>query len=205
MTNHMRKFAILLAVLLLPVSGSLNSAPSKQLLLNVISSPRAYGDSQVDQKLVRHLTRRSDLRVKVVSEGSDYQPPFPGDYHNIDSLLEWGREAGGRYLMVVEVTSQRLEKRKGFHLPLVFHKYETVGVIEGELRFLDLSRGKLLTAEPFKVERKGPRIFQATMDDDVNDPDLHITAPAKIVFFNKLEESLCQHLAKRIGALAGGR
>ena len=30
----MRKFAFLLAVLLLPVSGSLNSAPSKQLLLN---------------------------------------------------------------------------------------------------------------------------------------------------------------------------
>jgi hypothetical protein len=133
----------------------------------------------------------------------DGQPAFPVDYHDLDSLMEWGREAGARYLMVVEVFAERLEKRKSFHLPLVFHKYETVGIIEGEFRLVDLSRGKLLTAEPFKVERKGSRIFQATMDDDINDPDLNMTAPRKVVFFQQLEESLCKHLAERVRTLAG--
>jgi hypothetical protein len=75
-------------------------------------------------------------------------------------------------------------------LPLVFHKYETVGDIGGELRFIDVRRGKFLIAEPFKVEQKGPRIIQATMDDNVNNPDIHLMAPDKISFFDRLEERL---------------
>ena len=84
-------------------------------------------------------------------------------------------------------------------LPLVFHKYETVGVIGGELRLIDIRRCKFLIAEPFKVEQKGPRIFQATMDDDVNDPDIHLTAPDKISFFDRLEERLASRVAKQVG------
>lgn len=83
-------------------------------------------------------------------------------------------------------------------LPLVFHKYETVGVIEGELRLVDIRRGKLLIAEPFQVKQKGPRIFQATMDDDVNDPDIHLTAPDKIGFFDRLEEKLALRVVERV-------
>jgi len=130
---------------------------------------------------------------------------FPVNRYNTDSLLEWGREVGGRYLMLVEITREGLERHKSFHVPLVFHKYETVGVIEGEFRFLDLSRGKTLATETFKIEQKGPRIFQATMDDDKNDPDLHLTAPEKVIFFDHLEESLCRHLTTRVLDLAGGR
>jgi hypothetical protein len=84
-------------------------------------------------------------------------------------------------------------------LLLVFHKYETVGVIEGELRLIDVRRGKFIIAEPFQVEQKGPRIFQATMDDDVNDPDIHLTAPDKIGFFDRLEEKLALRVVERVG------
>ncbi len=199
-----KRYWISLLVTLL--AGGLFAAPTdRDFLVNVITPPLAYSDSQVDQTLKRHLTRRGDLRVRLIGVNDDSQLPFPEDHLNIDSLLDWGREVGGRYLMVVEITSERLEKRKGFHVPLVFHKYENVGIIEGEMRLIDLSRGKLLSAEPFKLERKGPRIFQATMDDEINDPDLHLTAPDKIRFFGKLEESLCEHLADRVSALAGGR
>jgi hypothetical protein len=201
----MRCLVTLLLVSLLPVGGMVSSAPGRSLILSVISPPLAHSDSRVEEKLVRRLSRQSDIRVSLAEEGLPTGPPFPGDYHNTDSLLEWGREVGGRYLMVVEVIREGLERRKSFHVPLVFHKYETVGIIEGEFRFLDLSRGRLLAAEPFKVERKGPRIFQATMDDDANDPDLHLTAPDKVVFFDRLEESLCKHLAARVSSLAGAR
>ncbi len=199
----MRRLTVLLTMLSILAVVDTSAAPGRRLFLNVISPPLAYSDSQVDTKLVRLLTRESNMSVSIVDQEDPVLPVFPVDYHNTDSLLEWGREAGGRYVMVVEVTSQRLERRKSFHLPLVFHKYETVGVIEGEFRLLDLTRSRLLAAEPFKVERKGSRIFQATMDDDINDPDLHLTAPAKVRFFDQLEENLCQHLAQRVGSLAG--
>jgi len=197
--------SLILAAAMVTLFGSLTYASStgRKLLLNVISPPLAYSDSRIDDKLVRMITGKSNIRVSVVDETDADQPAFPQSYHDLDSLMDWGREAGARFLMIVEVTAERLEKRKSFHVPLVFHKYETVGIIEGEFRFLDLSRGKLLTAEPFKIERKGPRIFQATMDDDINDPDLHLTASGKIVFFDRLEETLCRHLAGRVGALAG--
>lgn len=193
-------------IILLLLAGGLKSAPfNKDILLNVVTPPLAWGDSKLDQKLMLVLSRKPDMRIVSVSNNKAVSPEFPRDYYDTDSLLNWGREVGGRYLMFVEISSERLEKRKSFHLPLVFHKYETVGVIEGELRFIDLMRGKLLAAEPFKIEQKGTRIFQATMDDNINDPDLHLTAPDKIHFFDKLEDKLSQYLAKRVRRLAGGR
>ncbi len=201
----MRRYVLALLILLVPVAGLADSSSGRRLLLNVLSPSLAYSDSHVCEKMERSLSRKSDIRVSVVGdEGSD-MVNFPANYYNTDSLMEWGKEVGGRYLMLVEITREGLERRKSFHVPLVFHKYESVGVIEGEFRLLDLSRGKILAAETFKIERKGPRIFQATMDDDKNDPDLHLTAPEKVVFFDHLEESLCRHLTARVLDLAGGR
>ena len=192
----MRPIAILLILTLLVSVVAANAATTgRKLMLSVISPPLAHSDSRIDTKLVRYLTGESDLRVTVVDDSAGTQPDFPDNYFDLDSLMEWGREVGARFVMVVEVTAERLEKRKSFHVPLVFHKYETVGVIEGEFRLVDLSRDKLLTAEPFKLESKAARIFQATMDDDINDPDLHLTAPNKVIFFDRLEDNLCRHLA----------
>lgn len=201
----MRKFALALLALLLAAGTVANSSNGRRMLLNVVATPLAYGDSKVDQKMVQWLTRESDIRVSLIDHDRDNQPAFPADRYNPDSLLEWGREVGGSYLMLVEVKREGLECRKSFNLPLIFHKYETVGIIEGEFRLFDLNRGRMLAAEPFKLERKGPRKFQAKMDDDENDPDLHLTAPEKLVFFDYLEESLCQHLTKRVLDLAGAR
>lgn len=201
----MRRFVIAFLVALVPAAGLADSTVGRRLLLNIVSPPLAYTDSHVGEKMQRSLTGKSDIRVSIVDKDGSDAVPFPPDYYDADDLMEWGREAGGRYLMIVEITREDLERRKSFHIPLVFHKYETVGIIEGEFRLLDLSRGKTLTAEPFKLEQKGPRIFQATMDDDKNDPDLHLTAPEKVVFFDHLEESLCRHLTGRVLALAGRR
>ena len=198
-----RPVTILLAILLLAATLAASSLADRDLILNVVSPPMAYSDSHIDQKLQRYLSREANLRVRLVQDNT--QPAFPSALYDTDSLLNWGRETGGRYLIVVEVTAQRLERRKSFHVPLVFHKYETVGVIEGEFRLLDLNRGKIMAVESFDVEKKGPRIFQATMDDNVNDPDLHLTASRKLVFFDQLEDQLCRQLADRVKKLVGGR
>ena len=196
-----RLICTLTAVTALAVATAANTG--RDIIVNVVSPPLAYSDSKVDTELQRRLSREGSFRVTLVDQDGDQTPAFPEDRYNTDSLLNWGREVGGRYLMVVEVTAERLERRKSFHVPLIFHKYETVGVIDGEFRLLDLVRGRVLAVEPFKIEKKGPRIFQATMDDDINDPDLHLTAPRKIVFFNELERNLCQHLVQRVNQLVG--
>lgn len=201
----MKTISMILVTVLLSTIGYASELSHKEILLHVISSPLAWSDSQVEQKLTCDLSRWPAVRVVVTNNNETVQPAFPNSYYNIDSLIDWGREVGGHYLMVVKITKEGLERHKSFNLPLIFHKYETVGIIEGEIRFIDLKRGALLIAEPFSVTQKGPRIFQATMDDDINDPDLHLTAPAKIAFFDELEEKLSKRLSKRVRNIVGVR
>ena len=112
-----------------------------------------------------------------------------------------GKGGGRRFRGGGSGGERAAERRKDIHVPLLFHRYMTVGAIEGELRVVDVSRARLEIAEPFKIEEKGPRAFQATMDDDIHDPDLHLTAAAKVRFFQKLEEELAGMLVKRIGSV----
>lgn len=202
------KFKIIALIVLSAVVFSINAFanPSyREIILNVITPPLAWNESKVDQKLRQTLSRTADIRIKLVSELSDEHPVFPENYYNLDTLLNWGMEVGGRFIMLVDIKSERLEKKKTFHIPLIFHKYQTFGIIEGELRIIDIKRGKLLTAETFKIEQKGPRILQASMDDEKSDPDLHISAPDKLQFFDKLEDKLTKYLKKRTRAVIGSR
>lgn len=193
------KTLILTFVALCLISGyALGVAPGeKPVIIKIIATDDIWVDSHLADKLKQRLSRRSDMRILWPDQLGLTTPDFPVDYYNIDSLTNWGTEVGGRYLMVIAITAKYLERRKSFHLPLIFHKYESFGVYEGEIRLIDLSRAKMLTAEPFKIELNGPRIFQATMDDDKTDPDLHLSATDKILFFSKLEDKLCEHIEKR--------
>lgn len=200
----MRLLIFLLAALV-SVAGGNRAMASQGVILKVQHSPVAWSVSKIGEKLRIQLTRNQSLRVLEPREkGGDF-PAFPHDPYNLDSLVNWGLEIGGRYLVLVDIHDERLERRKSWHLPLLFHKYETIAVVEGELRHVDLSRRKLMLSTPFRVEHKGARVFQATTYDDVNDPDLHLPAPAKIRLFDQLEDKLCQHLVELIGLKSRGR
>ncbi|MFQ6007541.1 MAG: hypothetical protein ACE5K8_01180 [Candidatus Zixiibacteriota bacterium] len=173
----------------------------RTIILRVDVPRLAWSGSTLEAKLVRHLSRNVKLNVVTSSNNAASHLETPLDWHNADSLKSWGQEVGGHYLLTVEVHNEWLETTKSFHLPLVFHKYETSGVIEGELLLIDLTRGKQLGKEPFTVRQKGPRIFQATMDDDINDPDLHLTAFDKIRFFDHLEEKTTNYVVNWVGKL----
>lgn len=181
------------------------SAGNRVLLLKVSASENAWAAGNLERRLIQGLSRRNRLQVVTTSEMGDAIPAMPEDCYNLDTLVAWGCEVGGRYLMIVDVEDQRLERRKSWHLPLVAHKYRTYGVIEGELRLLDLVRGKLLTAEDFCVDKGGPQIFQASFDDDIGDPDLHLTAPQKIRFFDDLEKQAAEYLIRKVAVIMQGR
>ncbi len=195
-------FKLLLLIFFL--AGNL-TANSRLVLLDISTAPLPWSDSRLYQKFEKMLTWDENLRVQRTDNLPPLQPPFPRDRNNLDSLINWGLEVGGRYLLVVTVHSERLEQHKSFNLPLIFHKYETVGIIEGDWRLLDLQRQKTLVAEPFNVKLNGPRIFQGSMDDNGHDADIHLTAVEKVNFFNRLEEKLTTELVGRVRKHTGGR
>jgi hypothetical protein len=168
-------------------------------VLHLSAPPVAWADGQLRHRVVEAFSRRDNIRLFQVEDLPAGLPAFPGNYYHLDSLANWGIEVGARYIIVMSVELERLERRKRVRVPLLFHKYVTMGVIEGELRVLDIERGRMVIAEPFRVELEGPRVFQATMDDDVNDPDLHIRASDKTSFFRHLEQHFAEVMAKRIG------
>ncbi len=182
-------------------NGTARNGSAQKVLLIVTPAEMAWADSEIEERLMERLTRHGSIQVSIANAPAPGLPAFPLSCYRTDSLVAWGKAAGADFVVVVRVESARLERRKDIHVPLLFHRYMTVGAIEGELRVVDVSRARLEIAEPFKIEEKGPRAFQATMDDDIHDPDLHLTAAAKVRFFQKLEEELAGMLVKRIGSV----
>ena len=100
--------------------------------------------------------------------------------------------------MLVNILSERLERKRTFYIPLIIQKYETVGVILGDIRFYDVARGRLLMSRPIEFELEAKRVFQGAMDGDRNDPSIHLTAMEKINFVSELEEKLAERLTKSV-------
>lgn len=197
------RVAIILAFMILAV-GKAEATEERRLLLNVIAEEPARGDNRLQQKLTAALTRSSRLRVQQVSETAN-EPKFPADYLDLDSLVNYGLEKGVRYLMMVKINSRRLERNKTFNVPFLFHRYRSQGVIEGELRFVDVERARLMVAEPFRIRLEGAAKLQTMVDDNSYDPDLLLSAYDKKVFLDALESKLAEHLLERVQLLTNGR
>jgi hypothetical protein len=164
----------------------------------VNSAPLAWTESQITGKLMAELSISGNGDIISAEELSNRMPPFPIDHYSIDSLVNWGTECGRRYLVIVSIESEGLRRKRTFHIPLVLQKYENVGEIVGELRVVDITRKRVVLAETFKFEKEAKRIFQTAPDDDINDADLHISAPEKIRFFGELESEFVKELAGKI-------
>lgn len=180
-------------------------AQPRDIVLRVDEPAVPYAASRLDQQLIKAFSRDQTARVTSVPPGDETYPRFPNAEYDLDSLANWGTEIGGRFLLTVRVTDERLERRKSFNIPLLFHKWETVGVIAGEIRLFDLMRNKLLVAEPFETVLTGKRVFQASMDDQKYDPDIHLTATEKIRLFEHLQAEAARQIMDMTRAYMGIR
>ncbi|HVP06966.1 MAG TPA: hypothetical protein VMS71_03915 [Candidatus Acidoferrum sp.] len=190
----MNRISCFLALaLLLAVSAAMPATGSRVMLLQIDQPAVAWGDSHLFERLAEKYTRESGLQVVETRLNAG----APASIIDSDSLIRWGREQGGAFLLTVTIQSERIERHKSFQVPLVFHKWETVGIIEGEYRLFDLQRGRVLAAEPFEIEVNGPRVFQGTMDDNKDDPDIHLRAPDKLAFLARIEETLATKIVKQ--------
>lgn len=191
----MKRFSLFIGALLLAASVS---AGDRLVMIHVEQPTPAWSNSRIYSKLATILTRDANLQVREAKPVGALDEPFPADELDDQAVADWARAYQAQYVVVVVVQSERLEKRKSFHIPLLFHKFETWGVIEGELRLIDVTRSKQVRAVPFKVEQVGPRAWQATMDDNKNDPDLLLTAPDKMRFFDDLENKLVNQMIENV-------
>jgi len=196
------KLLVLLALVTLISSAQ---AATRRMILRVETAPLAWGVSCLNEYLTTALSRNANLRILTSDPLTDDQPPFPSDRYNIDSLFDWGTEVGGRYLLVVAVEREALERRKTFSVPLLFQRWETIGVIQGELRLLDLQKRRLLVAESFEEKMSGSRQIQAEADDNRHDPSLHLVASEKVRLFQTLEQRLVNRLVEKVSRLTRGR
>jgi hypothetical protein len=164
-----------------------------------------WGETRLTEKLIWHLSQVADLRILSTEGLSEAAPQFPAAGHDLDSLLEWGKEIGGRYILSVTVDKERLETRKRFVIPLILHRYTTAGVIEGEIRLVDVQRGRVLAVERFSEKKRACQVIQGDPDNNIHDPDLQVPADEKADLFVALEDQLAVRIAKKTRSLVRGR
>ena len=201
----MRVLVVVTAAVSALLVGHAASAAPLPVILQVQSAPLAWGDCRLTDRLTIALSRNPDLNVIVPETASSQHPPFPDDRNNIDSLLNWGTEVGGRYLLIVVVDREGLERRKTFSVPVLFHRWETVAFITGEFRLVDLLKRRLVLAEPFEEKLSAARQFQSSAEDNAADPALHVTAADKSNLFQSLETRLAEYLVNKISRYMRGR
>ena len=194
----MKYFKCFLVILFFVAGSAFAVNQSRSVIVRVESPPLPWMESKVADKIQVQLSRQTTFNVFLTHQLDSGLPAYPEARYNLDSLVNWGLETGHRYLMAVYILDERLERRKTFSIPLVTHMYENIGVIEGEFLFIDITGGRRLVAESFKVKESGKRIFQASIDEDIYDPSLHLTAHDKIKFFDALEKKLVKKLVRKV-------
>lgn len=194
----MRRIFLIIGVLLLTAVLAEANRP-REILLVVDQQPFAWGRSLVSEQLLGRLTRDPGIRVRQITIDSARSRMLASN--DLDRLVALGQMEKADVLAIVRLEPARLEARKGFNIPLVLHKWETVGILDGELRVVDITQGRLLAAEPINNELIGPKAVQMTMDDNRHDPDLRVRATEKELFAAKLQEQLAVNLAERLRPL----
>lgn len=186
------------------VTPAKSNSATVPIAMYVNAAPSAWHSSSIEEKIALLLTRNASIRLsRLVQDTSIYKTELTYSV-GMDSLVRRAGTSGARYAVAIRVTSPEIVRRKTLSVPLIFHMYQAMGIVEGELRIIDLTRNRQVAAEPFSVSMKGPRAMQATMDDDINDPDLHVTAPEKLRFLNDLEQKAAEHISNRVRKFTRG-
>jgi hypothetical protein len=187
-----------------PETNTTKNGTAVPVAMYVNAAPSAWHSSSIEEKIATLLTRTSTMKLaRLVQDTSMCKSELTYSV-GMDSLVHRAEVSGARYAVAIRVTSPEIVRKKTLSVPLIFHMYQAMGIIEGELRIIDLNRNRQVAAEPFSISMKGPRAMQATMDDDINDPDLHVSAPEKLRFFDQLEQKAAEHISNRVRKFTRG-
>lgn len=163
----------------------------------ILEHPRQHiPDFLLVERLIDRLARHNGLHVVVPDEDSTL-PQTPELRYDLSRILEWGNEAGCRYIIYLQIDDRRIDLRKRVSIPFILSHYVVEGCLEGMYTLVDLRRGKAVLTRHLRTVISGPHKWQV-IDDYPEDPDLHIPAPEKVQFLRRLEERAAQDIFEGI-------
>ena len=140
----------------------------------------------------------------VILPGADDAVQAPNQRFDLSQLVNWGRESGARYILYIQIDDRKIITAKRWSIPLILSRYVVEGHLDGAYSLIDTQRGKLIDTWNLEAVLTGPQQWQVTADYP-DDPDLHIPAPRKITFLQKLEDLAAAQIIRNIVPNLRGR
>lgn len=200
-----RQVKYLLAVLIILLAAATATAQSQLRTIAVVyQAPKQdITDFSLVEKLNETLTMQVGLRV-IVPDKDSSRPEAPNRRFDLERLLEWGREVGCRYIIYIRVDGRRIATRKQLSIPWVLSRYVVEGHLSGVYSLIDLNRSKVIGTWDLATRMAGPRQWQVVADYP-GDPDLHMSAPRKLVFLQELERKAVDEIVLDVRPHLKGR
>lgn len=186
----------LLAVCLLTVAALAQNRHTREVAVIMERPRQEIPDFDLVGRLVDRLSRANGYSVLVPGEDTT-APASPDRRFDLQRLLAWGDETGCRYIIYLQIDDRRIETKKQVSIPLLVSHYIVEGCLEGMYTLVDMRRDKIVMNKHIRTYITGPHQWQI-FEDNRDDPDLHIPAPEKICFLQRLEEKAAQEIFESV-------
>ncbi len=197
------KYLLAMLVILVPVATATAQSQMRTIAVVYQAPKQDITDFSLVENLNEALTMQVGLGVVVPDTGSS-RPEAPNRRFDLERLLEWGREVGCRYIIYLRVDGRRIATRKQLSIPWVLSRYVVEGHISGMYSLIDLNRSKVIGTWKLTTRMAGPRQWQVAADYP-GDPDLHMSAPRKLVFLRELEKKAVNEIVLDVQPHLRGR
>lgn len=200
----MNKIICLIAVCFLLVVSMAEAQNTSRTVTVVLEKPRQHiPDLSLMEQVNQLLAKRSDVKVIVPTEDSSISSP-PNDRLDVSRLSAWGKQIGCQYIVYLRVDGRNVATRKQLSIPFFLSRYKVEGCLEGGYSLIDVNRGKLLGSWEMHARMNGPRQWQVG-ENYPDDPELLMTAPARIRFLRELEAKAADKIAIEVKSHMRGR
>jgi hypothetical protein len=179
------------------------SIADDDIIVNLEYPECPWADINLEDKLDLYLSEISRVPVIAAYRNGDSlnRPLRTSDFKE---LIDYGKSLGGRFLVDIFIDRIDLEKRKTTVIPQFVSRYQTYGVMTGNLRIVDIHKARMLKIKKIDCSLKANDRW-TFVDDNTYDSDLNIPADQKIILFQKLEDKVASELYKEIRKLTRGK
>jgi len=190
----------LLVLVLMIVCPIIAICDNDGITVNMKIRKCSWGDINLSDRLDMYMSTIDNIPIKtneIIHNGSSSS----FQTSTFRELLASGKESGDDFVVDVVIDRIDLEKRKVSIFPRIISRYRVYAVISGTLRIVDVDNEQLVKMKDIEVEFKTKDRWQV-VDDNPDDPGLHISADRKLIIMRELEDRTAEELYLEIIQLA---
>lgn len=194
----------LIVFILMVTAASVAAQTDRRSIAVVLETPKQHiPDFSLVDRLNDALSMYAGLKVLIPYE-DDSRPQPPDNRFDLESLIDWGKEMGVRYIIYLQVDKRLIATAKRWSIPLILSRYVVEGHLDGAYSLIDTRHQKRINVWNLEAELAGPQQWQIA-EDYRDDPDLHIPAPQKMSFLQKLDDLAAAQIIRNIAPNLKGR